>query len=135
MLENLGVDDGDIDDREDRDEASKDGPEQKRIAPGMPHPYCEWVLRLRLHAEERPAHMHHLPGEEEREPGKGDEGGGTSTENEFTGLAVCFVTAEAEISVTESPNDDGECSETEGCHPEAVHNHVEQHFLGKDTDT
>ena len=84
VLEYHMVDDGNIEQGEDGDEASHDGPEEELVAPYVVHPLCEIFLGARLHAEEAAAHVHHFPGEEQGEPGEADEGGGTSAEDGLT---------------------------------------------------
>lgn len=69
MFEDDLVDDGDIQDREGRDEAGHDGPEEERVTPDIVHPLREVALGFGLHAEEGAAHVDHFPGEEEGEPG------------------------------------------------------------------
>lgn len=51
MLEDHVVDNRDIEDREDGDEARHDGPEQKLVAPDIVHPLGEVLFGSGLHAE------------------------------------------------------------------------------------
>lgn len=69
MLEDVPVDHGDVDDGEDGDPSGHDRPEEKLVAPDVVHPLGEVAGGFGLHAEERPPHVDHFPGEEEREPG------------------------------------------------------------------
>jgi len=88
MLEDDVVDDRDVESREDSNEASHDGPEQELVAPDIVHPLGEVLRRLGLHAEERAAHVDHLPGEEESEPRQAHEGRGAGAEDSVARFAV-----------------------------------------------
>lgn len=69
VSEDVVVDDGDVENWEDGDESSHDGPEQELVAPHVVHPLGEVFIGVGLHAEEAAAHVDHLPGEEQSEPG------------------------------------------------------------------
>ena len=69
VLEHYMIKRWDIQRWENRDEASDDGPEQELIAPDVISPLREVLLAFWLHAEKGAAHINHLPGKEEREPG------------------------------------------------------------------
>jgi hypothetical protein len=85
-----------------------------------------------LHAEERAAHVDHLPGEEKGEPCEADKGGGPSAEDGVAHFAVGIVAADTEVAVTEAEEDNGEGGKAEGSHPEAVDDHVDHDFHGED---
>lgn len=93
MFENNVIDHRDVQDREGRDESNHDAAEQKLVAPDVKHPLGEIALGTGLHAEETAAHIDHLPGEEESEPGHAHEGGGSGAEHTVAFGAVVAVAA------------------------------------------
>jgi len=133
VLEHDVVDDRDVQDREDGDEAGDDRPEEELVAPGVVHPLREVPLGLGLHAEEGAAHVDHLPGEEEREPGETDEGRRARAEYQVTLRRVVSVAASTEVAVAKAPHHQGEGREAErGC-PDAVDEDVDDDLPGEDT--
>lgn len=101
MQEYISIDDWDIQDREHAHDAKDNGPEQELISLDIVHPRREVALTARLHAEEASAHVDHLPGEEEGEPGQAGEGGGAGSEDEITVVVIC-IAGFAEIAVAEA---------------------------------
>lgn len=81
MLEYLVIDDGNVEHREDGDEAGADGEEEELVAPDIDEPLCKVLLGTGLHAEEGTAHINHLPSEKEREPGEACEASRASAED------------------------------------------------------
>lgn len=133
MPEHDGVDNRYVKNREYGDETTHDGEEQELVAPHVVKPLGEVLLRAGLHHEEGTTHVNHLPGEEQREPGKAGESGSASTEDGCAAVVEAFVTAGTEIAITETEHDDREGRETEGGDPETVDEHVDQDFNGENT--
>ena len=138
MLENTVVDNRDVDDRECKNETSHDTKEEELVAPDIMHPLGIAFLGVGLHVEEAAAQMHHLPGEEEGEPGHAGEGSGAGTENcvavvRLVGIVVMCVTALGELAVAPSEHDEREGGQTEGGHPDSVDEGVDDDFPGENT--
>lgn len=93
MFENNVIDHGNVQDREGGDESDHDAAEQKLVAPDVKHPLGEIALGTGLHAEEAAAHIDHLPGEEESEPGHAHKSGGSGAEHTVAFCAVVAVAA------------------------------------------
>lgn len=68
MFEDDVVQDGDIDHREHGDPSGHDGPEKKLVPPDIVHPLCKVFFGFWLHAEERAAHVDHLPSQKQCKP-------------------------------------------------------------------
>merc|ERR1712093_889032 len=132
MSEDSIVQDGDVECGEDSDETRDDRPEQELVAPDIDGPLREILCGFGLHAEEGAAHVDHLPGWEEREPGHADEGRGSGAEHGAAALVDGVVAADAQGAVAEAEEHDGEGGETEGGHPETVDHHVNHYFPGED---
>jgi hypothetical protein len=73
MFEDHMVDDRDIQHWENGDESGYDAAEQEFVPPNIIDPLREVFLRPGLHAEKGAAQIHHLPGEEQGEPGQAGE--------------------------------------------------------------
>lgn len=116
---------GDVKDRENGHDPRDDGPEQEPVVPEIARPLRKRVLRLGLHAEEAAPEVHHLDGEEEREPHHGRETGGTGPEHQVAAGRVVVVAVFADFAIAEAVEDEDEAAEAEGCHPETVDEHVE----------
>lgn len=108
MLKDNVVDDWDIKNREDGNKSSHDSPEQELVALYIVHPLGEVLLRLRLHAEERTAHVYHLLGKEKGKLGEVDKGGSARAKDSVAHFAVCIVAASAKVAVTEPKEDNRE---------------------------
>ena len=113
MLEDTVVDDRDVQNRESENEASHDTEEEELVAPDIVHPLGEVALGVRLHLEEAPAEVHHLPGEEECEPSHASEGCGTGAEDSvasvgFGRIIVLCVAACGEVSIAPAEHDESE---------------------------
>lgn len=133
VLEDVVVDNGHVQDDEHGCETKHDGPEQELVAPDISHPLREVELRLGLHAEERPAEIHQLPGQEQREPRHGHETGRAGSEygialGRVGGIAVRTLDAVAPMVADQS-----ERRQTKSGHPETVDSHVHKEFGGEDT--
>jgi hypothetical protein len=76
------------------------------LATRVVYPLHEVLLAVRTYAEERTAHIDHLPTGEERELSRGDESG-AAREKHLTSLPVRFVAGGAEGAVPEAENDEG----------------------------
>lgn len=114
MLEHAVVDNRDVDDREGKNETSHDTKEEELVAPDIMHPLSKDFLRVGLHLEEAAAQVHHLPGEEEGEPGHAGKSSGAGAENcvavvGFVGVVVMCVAALGEIAVAPLEHDEREC--------------------------
>lgn len=81
MFEDFVVDDRDVKNRESKHKACHDTEEKELVAPDIIHPLGKDFLGVGLHLEEAAAQVHHLPGEEEGEPGHAGECGSASTED------------------------------------------------------
>ena len=103
------------------------------VAPDIMHPLGEVELAARLHTEERPAHVNHLPSEEESEPGQAGKGSGSGAEDSVTSLAVSFIAALAKLAFSEAIHHKREGGKTKGSNPEAIDNHVDEKFHCEDT--
>jgi hypothetical protein len=127
------VDDGNVQNWENGDEAEHDGEEQKLVPPHVACPLGEVFLGSWLHHEERAAHVQHLPREEQREPGEAGECSRTSAEYSVASRVVRFVAACAEVAVAETKHNEREGCEAEGGDPETVKEHVDEDLDGEDT--
>jgi hypothetical protein len=96
-------------------------------------PLCEVVFGVRLHAEERSAHIDHLPGEEKREPSETDESGRPGAENKFTPIVEGIIASPAKIPVSKTEDYQRESTQTECTRPEPVYVHIEKDFPGEDS--
>ena len=74
----------DVEDGEYGDPSGHDGPEEELVAPDIIYPLGEKFLGFRLHAEERPTHIDHFPGQEQCKPSQTNESGGSRSEDQFT---------------------------------------------------
>ena len=133
MLEHHIVNHGDIQDRERKHESRHDPKEEELVPPHVHHPLREIQLGLGLHAEEAAPHVHHLPGEEEREPGHADEGGCARAEHCVAFARVVAVAAGGEVAVAPGEEDEREGGEAERGHPDTVDDGVDDDFPGEDS--
>lgn len=113
VLEDLVVDDGNIEGREDRSEAGHNRPEEEFVlirikGPGVENVVPAVVRSARAATEERASELYHFPSEEEGEPGQGNECGCTGAEDEIAFLAVCVIAISAEVAVAEAVHDEEE---------------------------
>ena len=76
--------------------------------------------------------MHHFPGKQERKPGHADESGGAGAKHRVARRRVTAVAVCGEVAIAPGEEDESEGAETEGCHPEAVDEGVEDDFGGED---
>lgn len=134
VLEHLVVDHGDVHGGEDGDEADHDGPEQEAVHPDVADPARQDGPARGPEVEEGPARVHHLPGQEQGEPGQAGKGGGSGAEHQLALGRVLGVTVVTEFSVAETVDDHDEGGQTASRHPETVHGHVQKKFGGEDTD-
>src|SRR5690606_527386 len=99
VLEDVGVEAGNIYDGEDRDEPKDNSPEEESVGVNVAEE-GETVLGLvGVEAEERAADRLELPGREQNQPGKLGKDSATSTEDEITTIVVTSVTSAAEAAV------------------------------------
>jgi len=110
MFEHLVVDDWDVKNREDGDETGHDTPEQELVTPNIVEPLGEVLLRARLHAEKGAAHVHHLPGQEQGEPGQAGKAGGSGTEDGVASSRVVVVAVHTKVSIAPGVEDQAETS-------------------------
>lgn len=89
---------------------------------------------LWFHAEETAAHVDHLPCQEQCKPCETSESGASSPKYEHAFVGNMIVAIMPEIAVTKTENHDRERCKTKGCHPATIDQHVNEHFLSKDTD-
>ena len=113
MLEDFVIDDGDVEGWEHGDEACEHAPEKKLITPNIVSPLREIPFRVWPHLEERAAHVHDLPSQEQREPRQTREGGSTGAKYGVAGLRVGVVASLAEFTVREAKHDEAEGAEAE----------------------
>lgn len=132
VLEDDRVNDGDIKQREDGDETGHDAEKEELVAPHVPEPLRKVLCGLGLHAEEGPAHVQHLPGEEEREPRQGGKGGGAGAVDGVAGGGVAVVAVGAEVAVAKAEHDEQEGGQAQRGRPQAVGKHVCHELPGED---
>lgn len=113
VLEDFVVDNRNVQDGEGEYETGHDSEEQELVAPDIVHPLREVALGVGLHLEEAAAEVHHLPGEEEREPGHACECCGTSAEDSVTSVRfvrviVLSVATRGEVSIAPAEHDECE---------------------------
>lgn len=133
VLEHRVADDRDVKDREDGDEAGADGEEEELVAPHIDDPLREVLFGAGLHAEEGAAHINHLPGKEEREPGEACKTGGASAEDGVAAGREVVVTVLTEVTVAPGVEDQAEGCETQRGDPDTIDQHIEHDFKGEDT--
>lgn len=133
VLEDTFVNNGDVQDGERKDETSHDTEKEEPIGPDVVHPLGQVALGIGLHPEEASAEVHHLPGEEEGEPGHTGECGGTGTEHSVAGLAVLGVTVYGQIAIAPREHDEGKGSKAKSRHPDAVNHGIDDDFPGENT--
>lgn len=71
-------------------------------------PLREVFLAAGLHAEETPAHVDQLPGQEQGEPGQAGEASGAGTEDGVALLRVRVVAVDAKVTIAEAEEDERE---------------------------
>jgi hypothetical protein len=92
VLEHLGVEVGDIHDREDHDEAGNNGPEEELVVvDGLEH--REGASGTLIHVEEAAVEVLHLPCCDEQQESQRGEGRGTSAVNKVTSIISALVAA------------------------------------------
>ena len=133
MLKHHIIDHRDIQNRKRQHKPRHNPKEEELVPPHVHHPLREIQLGFWLHAEEAAPHVHHLPGEEEREPGHADEGGCARAEHRVAFRLVVAVAAVGEVAVAPGEEDQGEGGEAEGGHPDAVDEGVDDDFPGEDS--
>ncbi|PTD05900.1 hypothetical protein FCULG_00000236 [Fusarium culmorum] len=133
VLKDGVADDGNVLDRKEGDNTEDNGPEQKLVAPDVVHPLGEVELGARLHAEEGSSLVNHLPGKEEREPGKTGESGSAGFEDGLTAVAVFVVAVLTEITIAKGKHAENERAETESSNPDTVDGHVNDKLQGENT--
>ena len=132
MLEHVVVQAGDVDQREDGDEAEYDRAEEEAVRPDVDEPLGEVLLGARLHHEEGKAHVDDFPRQEEREPGHGGEASGAGTEDKVASVGR-LVAVGADGAITPAVKDEREGSKTESGNPKTVNEHVEDDLDGENT--
>ncbi|KAM5475421.1 hypothetical protein MauCBS54593_001109 [Microsporum audouinii] len=132
VAEDLVVDDGDVEQREDGDEARDDGPEEEPVAPDVVHPLRQVPRRARLHAEEAAAQVDHLPRQEERKPRQADERRRARPEDGVARRRVVAVAVRPQVAVAEPEHHQRERGQAERGHPEAVRQDVHDDLPGED---
>lgn len=110
MLEDTVVDDRDIQDGEGKNETSHDAKEEDLVTPDIMHPLGEAALGVRLHLEEAAAEVHHLPGEEESEPGHARKCCSSGAKDRvasvgLVGVIILCVAARGEVSIAPAEHD------------------------------
>lgn len=134
MFEYHGIQAGGVKDRKNRDKPRHYAPEQERIAPGVTSPHGPYMVRFRFHTEEAATQVDHFPCQEQSKPSETDKSSAPGFENELTVRRDRTVTVVTEIAVAETENYEGEGSQTEGRHPEAINSHINQYFCRKDAN-
>ncbi|CAF3572987.1 unnamed protein product [Fusarium graminearum] len=124
VLKDGVTDDGNVLDREESDNTEDNGPEEELVAPDVVHPLGKVELGLGLHAEERSSLVNHLPGKEEREPGKTGKSGSTGLEDGLTAVAVSVVAVLTELTIAKGVHAEDEGAETKSGDPDTIDGHV-----------
>ena len=136
------VDDRHVQDRERQQKPGHDAEEQEAVAPHVDHPLRREVLglgaarrarRRRVHVEEAAAHVHHLPGQQQREPGHAHEGRGAGSVHRRAFRGVAAVAAAGQVPLAPAEEHQRERRQAEGCDPDAVHDGVDDDFPGEDS--
>lgn len=110
------------------EEDNRDGEEEELVAPEVGCPGLDAVG----HVEQRAAKVDEFPREEEEYPRHGGVAGCAGAEHLVTLGGVRVVTVDAEVAAVEAEDDDGEGSDGAAGHDDAVDDHVEEEFGGKD---
>lgn len=113
VLEYHIVDNGYVKDRNHGNKASENRPEEELIAPDIMRPLREILFRFGLHAEERPAHIHHFPGQEQGKPRQADESGCACLKDQLTLFGILAIATASKVAVSESPHHQGEGRKTQ----------------------
>ena len=120
------VDDGDIKQGEEGDEADHDGPEEELVAPDVVHPLRQVELGAGLHAEKRAAHVNHFPRQEQREPRQTRKRRGAGAKDNVARVVVRVVAILTELAAAEAKHDQRKGRQTQRSDPQPVHDHVDE---------
>jgi len=120
LLEDVGVEAIDHDNREDRERGDNDGEEQELV---LPHVAEE--VALRVEREHRPAQVLELPRDEAEQPGDLHVACRARLEDRFALGRVSCVAVTSEVATAGSVNDDDEGRKAQRTHDEAVHAQVD----------
>ncbi|GKT79636.1 LOW QUALITY PROTEIN: unnamed protein product [Colletotrichum tofieldiae] len=132
VLEEGGVEGGDVDDGEHRQGTDDDGPEEELVGVDVLEK-GELALAVRVQAEHGAAQVLELPGGDKDDPGKLGEDGSTGAEDRSASLGeglVAFVTQSSAVGTVDD-NDKG--SQGQGAHDDTVYNHIDDDLVGEDT--
>lgn len=103
-------------------------PEQHRVPPHVTRPRRPRRARVQLHVKQAPAHVHHLPREEERDPGHGRKARCACTEHSLAARPRVVGAACAEIAAAEAEDDGDEGGEANRASDDAVYEHVHENL-------
>lgn len=117
VFEDDRVDDGDVQKRENSDEAGDNGPEEELVAPDVEESLGKVLPGLGLHTEKGPAHVQHFSGKEKGKPGQGGEGRGAGAEDGVASVAIGVVAVFAEVAIAKLEHDKHESAQTERSSP------------------
>ncbi|KAI3478679.1 hypothetical protein L1887_59316 [Cichorium endivia] len=87
VQEDDAVEAGNVENGEDAEEAADDADEEELVPPRVAEPLVV-PASVVAHVEEAAAHVDHLPGQNEREPGDDGKGRGTRTEDELARVSA-----------------------------------------------
>ncbi|KAI6773583.1 hypothetical protein HG531_000432 [Fusarium graminearum] len=132
VLEELVVQDRDVDNREDRQTAKDDGPEEEAVGVDILE-NRESAVIIGVEAENGAAQTLELPGRDEDEPSEFGKCSGTSFENGDTSFGVSLVALLAQVSTVSAVDDNNECAHGASTHNDTVDNHINNDLVGKDT--
>ena len=103
-------------------------PEQHLVPPQVLHPLRVRRLRPRVHPEQAPAHVHHLPREQQARPAHRREARRARPEHHLAPRARVVAAAGTEVASAEAPDDEHEGRETDATDDGAVCDHVDDEF-------
>lgn len=132
MLEELGVEVGNVDDGEDGETADDDGPEEEAVGVNILED-GELAIVIGVEVEHGSSETLELPGRDENQPGKFSKGSSTSLEDGAARVRVALVALEAQVSAVGAIDDDAESAHGADTHDDTIDKHVHNDLVGKDT--
>mgnify|MGYP005989479713 CR=1 FL=1 len=132
VLEELVVENGDIDDREDGESAENDGPEQELVAVQILEDGKAAVI-VGIEAKHGAAETLELPGRNENQPGEFGKCGSAGAEDGLARFRVVRVAVHAEVSVVGAVDDDDEGAHGACSHHDTIDDHIDDDLVGEDT--
>lgn len=130
--EDLVIDNRNVDDWENSNETTNNGPEQELVVPkvdgGLLPPRVVSVLS---HVEQGVGWVNTLPSKDKGTPCHGSERSRSASEDQVTAITVTVVTVTAQVSVTITENDNNERKHTTDSHEKTEGKHINDNFLGE----